>query len=323
MKLPTALIVTLLAAGASFAQTATTTPVGFVTFNYAKGTQYSGVPMVNASVFAAKVSSVSGSNITASSAIGSALTAGTAYYLEVTTDASGAYVGDRLDIDTAATIAAGGSTLVVKASAENTMVVTAALNGVSFVVRPHVTVAQLTASGVFKLNDLILIRTVNSAGVFSQVSMKYNGTNWKQGLITADTTVVYPGVGFILVRTDAASTSGILTGEVRTNNFVQVIQKGSQVLAEGFPVDSAAKPSTTTVASRMFTNDQGASTFVTGDKLVWNGGAASATYYTTGDSWKQGLTNVNATVLFDATKGVYIVAGTANPNYVQVRPFSL
>ncbi len=320
-----------LLAVAAFAQTATTDPVGFVSYNFKQGTQYSGVPMVNPSVFAGKLATVSTSSATVEGTsvnVGAALTAGAAYYLEVVADPNnaGAYIGDRLDVDTTATKTAANASIVIKASPENTLSgnLPPALAGVSFVIRPHVTLAQLTqgAPGLFVTNDKLFIR-VNGAAVASLV---FNGTQWNQGLNNANSTVVYPGVGFVLLRAGTTVTSGVVVGGVRTNNFVQVIRSGEQVLAEGFPIDSAPHPTVAGEANRLFTNDLG-TTFANGDRLFAtnpsNGVFTSYTYDSGNNRWMAGLTNGNALKLFNGTKGVYLISTAGNSSYIHVRPFSL
>ncbi len=328
MKLPVVGLLSLLAVGA-VAQTATTDPVGFVSYNFTQGSQYSGIPMVNAPSFSGMVAGISNTALTVSGTglnLGAALTAGKAYYVEIVADPNnaGAYIGDRLDVDTAATIAAANATIVIKTSAENTISgnLPAALVGVKFVVRAHVTLAQVSSSstGLFLAGDQIVIR-VNGA---SNATITFNGTGWRQGITNADATVVYPGVGYLIKRASATPSTGVFVGNVRTNNFAQVIRAGEQILAEGFPVDSAPHPTDVTVASRLFTNDIG-TTFANGDRLfAYNGSNFTLFTYSTGTNrWAAGMTNGNTLKIFNATKAVLLKTAAANVNYIQIRPFPL
>jgi hypothetical protein len=285
--------------------------------------------LVNAPVYAGAVASVADPALTVTGAtnIGASLTSGTAYYLEVTADTvnAGAYAGDRFDVDTAATIAAANGTVVIKSSLENTIQGTlpAALAGTNFVIRAHVTLGSLVTAlpGLFISGDQVFLKT-NGGSVLTYT---YNGTNWKKGLTTSDSIVVYPGVGFAFSRSGATATSAALVGNVRTNNFVQAIQAGDQILAEGFPVSSSANP-TNGSFSRLLTDDQGA-TFANGDKLYAvnpnTGTLTTFTYNSTTNKWTAGLTNGNTIQLFQPTAAFFLSAATANTSYVYVRPFTL
>ncbi|EIP96658.1 fibronectin type III domain-containing protein [Opitutaceae bacterium TAV1] len=304
-------------------------PYGSLAYSADVGTQLIGIPLVNLASFAGKVSEVSGFTFTVggdpSHDIGAVLTSGASYYIEITNDSAngGLYEGDRFDVDTAATIAAANGTLVLKASAENTIQGNppAELVGVSFVLREHITLGQLLTRlpGFFVANDQITMRKDGGA----QATFKYNGTRWNLGLTNSNAVSIYPGVGFFLTRTSDSATATWFSGVVRMNNFAQPIQAGNQILAEGYPVDSAPAPSVSGRASRLFTNDTGGA-FSNGDSMTAYNPAtrtlATYTYRTSTTRWVLGLSNANETMMFQATKAVYLTTATANPDYVQSLP---
>lgn len=315
----------------SFAQTtATTDPVGFTSYTFNTGTQYCGVSLVNTPVFSGSAASITGFVVTASGSglnFSTVVTAGKTYYLEVRKDTAGAGAleGDRFDVDTAATIASANGTITLKSTLENTIAGTppAALAGTNFVIREHVTLGQLLTAmpAAFQTGDQLFMRKDGG----SVVAFTYNGTQWRQGLTNANPTIVYPGVGFALVRAAGSATAGTVLGGVRVNNFVQIIRSGEQIISEGFPVECAPNPTDGVTPTRLFTNDQG-TTFANGDRLYAHhpttGAVTAYTYATATNRWAAGLTNGNGLKLFQTTRGIYLISAVSNPAYLHVRPFT-
>lgn len=335
MRTSTSLVRTLLAATAalglaslSLAQSVTTAPVGAVNYSFAQGTQIVGLSMVRPAVVSGVISAVGSLSITSGSLnVGESLAAGTQYYLEVVKDDanSSLYAGDRYDIDTAATKSAAAGTIILRSTAENTLStnVPSALVGASFVVRQHYTLGSLLTEmpNAFLTGDQITIRRDGTSTVTATLNSAR--TTWNAGLTNSNSVIIYPGVGFFLVRSSATPTSASLVGSVRTNNFVQVLRAGNQVLAEGFPVLSAPQP--TSGPSRLFTNPAGA-TFSNGDRLTAynpSGQLATYTYSTSTNRWTAGLVNGNVQNLFQPTRGVFLNSANANAEYVHVVPFTL
>ena len=313
------------------AQSVATAPVGALNYSYKQGSQLSGISLVKPAVFSGSVSAVNTLTLTASGTpnIGALLTTGVAYYVEIVKDTPNTetYTGDRFEVDTAATKAAAAGSLVLKTSAENTISGNppSALVGTNFVIRQHITLGGLLTDmpGAFIAGDKVTIRENGTTTVTA--TLNGAGTTWQAGLTNKNSLIVYPGVGYFLVRAAATNTSGVVVGSVRTNAFVQILKNGNQVLAEGFPVDSAPSPTTSGAPSRLFTNLAGA-TFANGDKLTAYNPSNVLTTYTYNASTNRGnagLTNGTALNLFHPTTGAFVTLATANPNYVQLVPFTL
>ena len=320
-----------LSATSLFAQTSVTTdPVGALSYSLKQGSQLTGISLVKPAVATGSVSAVNTLTLSVTGApdIGATLTAGAAYYLEIVNDSvnSGTYTGDRFDVDTTATKSGTIGTVVLKSSAENTVAGNppSALVGVKFVIRPHVTLAGLLTDipGAFLAGDKVTIR--ENGGSTITATLNSAGTTWQAGLTNKNTLIVYPGVGFFVTRAGTTTSTGVMVGAVRTNSFVQILKSGNQILAEGFPMDTAPSP-TSGIATRLFTNLAGG-TFVTGDKLTAynpSGVLTTYSYSTSNNRWSAGLTNGTALNLFHPTTATYVTLANANASYVQLVPFSL
>ena len=320
---------------ASAQTTVTTVPVGAVGYIFSQGSQLVGLSLVKNTITAANVSAVSGSSLTLSLAnVGAVLTSGTAYYIEVVNDVpnNALYEGDRIEVDTAATIAANNNTIVVKNHAENTLssALPISLSGTKIAIRRHLTLGGLLSElpGAFIPGDKITIRKDGTSYVTGTLNSA--ATDWRAGLASLNAVAIYPGVGFFLIRAASTSTSSALTGDLRDNNFVQLLAQGNQVIAEGYPLDGAASPAISLPAiggtpNRLFTNSSGCN-FLSGDKLTaYNDSNQLVTYtYTTSTNrWMAGLTNGNSIKLFKANKAGYLTVSNANQTYVQIKPFTL
>jgi hypothetical protein len=313
--------------------TVTTAPVGALGYNFNTGTQLSGISLMKPAVFSGAVTAVSGANlVSGTSDVGSLLTTGVTYFVEFSKDTAntGLYEGDRFDVDVASTkVAAAGTIVLATAKLENTVSGNppAALVGANFVIRPHYTLGALLTDmpAAFVAGDKINIR--KDGGSTVTVTLNAAKTIWQAGIANNNATIVYPGVGFFFVRAAASATTGTIVGDVRTNTFVQLIKSGSQVLSEGFPVDSAPSPTTLGAPNRFFTNTTVGNVFTGGvDKMYAYNASNVLTAYTYNSStnrWNAGIANGNAVNLFKADKGVYLTTGTVNNAYIQTLPFTL
>ena len=314
------------------AQTVTTAPVGALGYTFNAGTQLTGVSLVKPAVFSGAVTGVSGANlVSGASDVGSLLVAGVTYYVEFTQDSanSSLYEGDRFDVDTAATkLATAGTIVLATSKLENTVSGNppAALVGANFVIRPHYTLGSLLTDmpAAFLAGDKISIR--KDGGSTVTVTLNSAKTIWQAGIANNNATIIYPGVGFFFVRATASATTGSIAGAVRTNTFVQLIKTGSQVLSEGFPVDSAPSPTTVGAPSRFFTNTTPGNTFSNSVDKMYAYNASNVltayTYNATTNRWNAGIANGNAVNLFKADKAVYLTAANANSGYIQTLPFT-
>lgn len=219
--LKTILLAALLAPAALFADTATTTPVGYYTLSGVAGNNLVVPSLVNPQVFAGKLTAASSSTLTvaAGSLTAGALNAGAVYathYAEIT---SGPNAGVILDI---ASNTASVITLSVDISALN-------LSGTeSIKIRPHVTLKSALAGA-----EATLAAYTDSATFYApdgSVSTYYYGgdgaTGWSSDFATADGDVrpITPGSGFILGL--SSSISGTVSGEVKSTNTVVQLAAG-------------------------------------------------------------------------------------------------
>jgi hypothetical protein len=263
-----AIALSSLLAACAFAQTATTDPVGFTKFSFPTGRKAVGVNLMNSQTISDTVASNTASSITLSgtSNAGSLLSAGAAYYVEVVAGSSSTYVGDRMDVDTAATITAANNTLVLSATGEgNTFGTLAAdtLSGYRIVVRKHVTIGQVFGT---KGNTPMQGGTSSSAadqilfyrnGAFETYYLLRNPTGtieqWVKvggGSASCDNTVIYPGTGLIVNRVGASQADVTFVGGVRTNALAKPLTAGYNLVSNGFPVDQ-------TPAARLMTAANG------------------------------------------------------------------
>ena len=89
--------------------------VGYQTISVPVGLSTAGFPLLNPDILKTSATSLSGNNLSLSGEtnVGSKLTAGEPYYVEVY---SGSLKGDRFDVNTSATISAANGTVVLDAA---------------------------------------------------------------------------------------------------------------------------------------------------------------------------------------------------------------
>lgn len=244
------LITLLTISSGAFAQTTVATdPVGFVTATANVGLTPLAVTLLNTDAVRTSATSVSGNSVTLSGQtnVGSLLTAGEPYYVEVYT---GSLKGDRFDVDTAATIAAANGTVVLDAaSANNTFAVGSigtALNNTTVALRKHVTIEQLqsTASAPLVGNnnnaqaDQVQFYSNTDRG-FVAYFLRGDGITWRKVGTTqvANKVAIPPGTG-VFVDKKTSNVSFTMTGGVRINDFAQPWKSGLQLVAPGYPIDT-------------------------------------------------------------------------------------
>lgn len=332
----------VLSATAIAADIAYTPPVGGMQISISPGTRFSGMSLVNAAVYRGVVTSVSGNTITLAGSggnVGGALTTGTAYYAEFTSGPTNTYVGDRFDVDVAATQASANGSITVTLAQRGTMASvpdTASLAGYALVVRPHVTIGQLFGT---KDNQLMQGSTISSSA--DQILL-YNTANqgfdtffflrnssgstaqWRKvggGSTNRDTEVIEPGQGFAVVRNAASAVTLTWLGEIRTNTFAQPLGAGYTLIAQPWPV--GASPS-----QRVMNSSGGwtGSTISTqADKFLIHSNGGFSTYFFLRNSsgstqqWRLiggGTTSRNDEALFGADVGVMVQRVAADSNHV-------
>lgn len=311
--------------------TATTDPVGFQSTTIQPGTATLANPLVNANVTQSGVSANTASVITLSgvSNVGSLLTAGEPYYVEVV---NGTLEGERFDVDTAATIAAANATIVINtASSNNTSTLSSStLSDASLALRKHVTLEQI--QGYFS-PALIGNNSANSAdqiAFFDPVSgalvsyfLRADGVTWRQvgTTTTANKTPIPSGTGFFITKRTAATTYTSV-GSVRNNDFAFPMAGGSTFLAPGYPVSYSPATLGGTSANQWTGNNSANSA----DQLqVFNPSTGAFTaYFLRGDgtTWRQVGTTITVTSdqLFADNNGFLVLKRVADPNYILLNP---
>ncbi len=246
----------LLPASLGHAQTGSA-PVGVMTYEVAENATISlGVPLLRPVVFAGTVTAVSGPALTMSgpaAASAVALVAGESYYLEVIGHVGGvttALVGQRFELDEAATLAGPLGRLTLDANSPHNTSPVAVLAGLAnyrVVVRPHWTLAALLGTGVkAKVNaaasaaaaDQVL--AWNGAGFSVYYVRPGDVAQWRNiatGATNQDGAILPPGSGLFL-RRQAGALAFSVPGEVRMNTFVRPPFTASQIIAAGFPIDA-------------------------------------------------------------------------------------
>lgn len=227
--------------------TVNSAPVGVMSLNAGTGDTGLAFPLIIEDVFVGVASGNAGSSLQfppESGSIAALLSEGVRYYAEVQT---GLLEGERLDVDTAATLAAGGPTVVLDlgASSHSTLpnVGADALAGARVVLRPHVTLAGIQAmftpalvgNDHFNFADGILI---HGPGGYVLHHLKSDGVTWveKKGAVDMSARVIPPDVS-VQLKIKSGARQWIHVGNVRVNDFRKNLIAGVQSLATGYPVD--------------------------------------------------------------------------------------
>ena len=164
-------------------------------------------------------------------------------YIEI---ASYTLSGNRFDIDLARTSA---RTLALQtASPRNTLIPMPGMSGYPFIAREHWTLGELfppsqwTASNTSSRADRVQFYDPSGAWIVMWLA-KVNGTpRWVlQGdasLADRAGTVVAPGTG-IFVRKVGPSSTVLLSGVLRENEFALPVAAGTTLVADGWPIDQS------------------------------------------------------------------------------------
>lgn len=270
--------------------------------------------------------------------IGALLAASGRYYIEVL---SGPFEGERLDLDTAATIAAGGATVTLSfgAGSHSTLatLATDALAGARCALRPHVTLAALKAMFAPALqgnNTASKADGVNIYGTqgFECYYLRADGATWrKAGGGTADQrhVVIPPDVSVVLELKSGAK-DWTHAGHVRTNLFRKNLQPGWQAFATGFPIDLSplavgAFVDTAVPAAERWRGSESVGMADQFQVSFADVAPQHALYYLRGDgvSWRSttSATNVAAAPILGATDMMLLRRVNPDPGYFIIPPF--
>lgn len=328
-------LMTLVFAHGAYSQTVSTPIVGFQTVAVSPGASTLGFPLLNPDVIKTTATAVSGNVVSLSgeSNVGTRLTAGTPYYVEIY---SGSLKGDRFDVDTTATISSANGTVTLSSvSANNTMQVSSIgsnLNGASIALRQHVTLDQIRSSaspslvGNNSASSADQIQFYNPATKsYSAYYLRGDGLNWR---ILGSTTngfnnvVVPPGVG-VFMQKRTAGTSLTSTGTVRQNDFARPYQQGLQLLAMPFPLDRSAGDFGASAAGGWTGNN----TANSADQIqIFNSASKSYTTYflrADGVNWRRSGSTTNEASDFqmlNAANAFFALRRSADSNNIIVNP---
>lgn len=312
-------------------------PVGVITQTFPVGTTGLAFPLIAADAYTGVISASTSAAIGFSTSGLGALTAGDRYYLEIV---SGPFEGERFDLDTAATIAAGATAVVDVASTLNTRAMPGpnTLAGARAVVRPHVTLAKVAAQFspalVGNTNaaraDGVQIHSASTG--FVLYYLRPDGS-WRVSGKTVDerNRVVPPDASVTLVLRSGAK-QWLHQGVVRTSVFRKKLTTGVQSFASGFPVPvspvqlGAATDALEPEGVRWVGND--APALADKFQVLRDQSQAYDTYYLRGDgaSWRL-LSDPSADQrnqpVIPATGLTLLTRTKADADYVVIQPFAL
>lgn len=315
------------------AQSVATQPVGAVTTTLPTGFSLVGLTLLNASSYSGAASGNTATAITAAGSVNfaSALQAGSFYYVEVT---SGAYEGDRFDVNVATTISSASNVLTLRTdTGNNTVALTdGVLNGASFVLRRHITLNDfaskvspaLTGNNSSTNADQVLFFN-RSTSTFDTYFLRTDGVTWRQVGFTDSvgaSTIIPPGVG-IFVRKASASSTLTQIGDVRSNHFALPLGTGLTLVAAGYPTSYSPSGLGGTAANGWFGNNGSANA---DQLLTYNNSTSSyVTYFlrTDGIAWREVgfTTDVKDVQVIPFDSAFWVKRNSADVNYALVKPF--
>jgi uncharacterized protein (TIGR02597 family) len=281
--------------------TATTDPVGFITWNIqgnggggSAAISFAGLGMTRAVEYQGSAETVGTNTVVDNEATWTDNQfngANGAYYLEIT---SGANAGSTYDIQTTT---AGTKTITLS---QNLAAGTTA--PVTFKVRKHWTIASVfgaaneggLAGGSSTSADQVLIYTGSGYDTYYYQTSGLGGTGWRKGgapAVDASATILFPEDGLVIKRNQAAATNVVLLGAVKTGQTSIPVASGINIVS-----NVCAAPMTLS-SSNLYTGNS--STGVAGGTstsadqvLIWNGTAYDTYYYQTsglgGVGWRKG-----------------------------------
>lgn len=306
------------------AQTVSTPIVGFQTVTVPVGRSMFSAPLILEEIAKGSVSANTATQV--DTGIGSiSLSASSQYYMEVL---SGAYEGDRIDVDVAATNTAQSSNpgrIVLKSVAYNSNTLLGSeLVDATVAIRKHFTLSALNGlvtSGSFVANtsaanaDQVLIF---EGGGFATYYYFSSAQGWykQTPLGTAQSKVIPPGSAIMFVKKSAPVTLTAV-GAVRTTKLQLPLNSGNQLVSLGYPVDSALSaltPNGTWTANASAGNaDQ---------VLVFNGtGFETYYYFSSSQGWyKQTPLGKSTNNVLNSAAGFMLRKKNSDVNYAISSP---
>ena len=318
-----AAILCSLLAPALFAQTATTTPVGFITVTIPAAVDAStptsrtvSIPLFNTADYVSTVATID--SATQFTLTGAAWTAGqfadptAPRIVRVKASTVAANIG-RFFLVTANTT----SQLTVALPASVANINTALTVGDSCEVVPANTLGSVFGTTTPIVQTGTSANTADNIYIWSGISWTvyyHNGTNWKKSgsLANQNNTIIYPDEGLFVIRTITSPLVLTFMGTVpSTAEQTDLTGAGSTFVANRFPVDTKLL-ATNLQTTPNWTTGSSANTADT--VYLWN--ATNSTwdvFYHNGTNWKKSgsLANQNATPVL-AGSALYIVRSNAS-----------
>lgn len=307
--------------------------VGYQKVSVPVGLSTAAFPLLNQDLVKTTVSSVASNSVTLSgqSNVGSVLSAGEPYYVEVY---GGSLKGDRFDVDTAATITAANATVILNPSSLNNTFPVASissnLNGATVALRKHITLEQVQQSSASALVGNNSASSADQIQLFNTTSRSYDsyflrgdGITWRKVGTTdsANKVPIPPGVGVFISKRNSA-TELMPVGSVRQNDFSLPLVTGLQFRAPGFPMDVTPQGLGGTAANGWTGNNSASSA----DQIqIFNPGTRSyESYFLRGDgtTWRKVGTTDSVTNTIASSERAFFVnrRGGADANYLIVNP---
>lgn len=221
-------------------------PLGALSDSLSVGLTGMSFPLLEAEVLQGVLSGNSGAVFTFSTPgtnVGSLLSAGQPYYLEIL---NGPFEGERFDVATAATVFSGNATVTVGVGASTFstrgLPPAGSLAQARCAIRPHLTLGRLgslftpalSGNNNFNLADGIRIHGTQG---FVFYHLRSDGESWRTPGNSSDqrNRVIPPDASF-LVELRSGGRNIRVSGQVRTTVFRKTLLAGIQSFATGYPI---------------------------------------------------------------------------------------
>jgi uncharacterized protein (TIGR02597 family) len=210
------------------------------------GTQTLGIAALRAPVFAGIIEQVTGNALFLrdNASLAQAINTDARYYVEIR---DGSYAGHRIDVQS---VANGSVTLDTAAEHNTLFTLPVGLVGARLVVRPHVTLGSAFNpdqwAGAVSASAAEQVLSFRN-GVYTSYWLMNGGPDpmrrsWLKvgsaSLVSMNDTIILPGAG-LMVKVPTGARSFAITGQVRTNAFVQPLIAGLNFITSPWPVDAS------------------------------------------------------------------------------------
>ena len=295
------------------------------------GVHLLGISLINPSVFDGQVDVVGEHEITAAGAVVdfSILMDNPSipHYLEVSGPTG--LAGHRFEVDVPGTVTAGSNRILI---AQPRTADLSVLNGIAanFSIRPHITFGQLTSQwdpASLRNGDAI---TTFVNGFFTTYTYHVGSNQWRTGIGFPQYDRIQPGQGFFFRREAEETTEVVFTGEVRSHAFVQPLEAGIQIIAQGFPVASSFEYAKVidgqVVPQRNLLNaiegEPSTVNLSSGDRVhrFVDGKFTTHTYHAPTRRWRKGFTDDTHAAVFLPTEAVWIDLVEPQSDYTVLNP---